>query len=40
MKNNIEFSAKCEKEDCKGKYNYSINGGGTCNKCGHKVPSF
>lgn len=30
----------CEQEECDGKYDYEFNGGGTCNKCGHKIPSF
>jgi hypothetical protein len=30
----------CERDNCEGQYKYSINGGGTCSKCGHRIPCY
>jgi hypothetical protein len=38
--NIIEISDDCDNEGCDGKYEYSFNGGGTCNKCGNCIPCF
>lgn len=29
---------ECEKEECNGEYEREMEGGGTCNECGHKTP--
>lgn len=36
----IHISDECEREKCSGTYKFSFNGGGTCDKCGHKIPCF
>lgn len=34
------LSDKCAKDGCEGTYEFELNGGGTCNTCGDKIPCF
>lgn len=36
----IDISDECERDDCDGHYEFDFNGGGTCDKCGNKIPCF